>query len=591
MRLRSLGILPLLAASAFALHCGGATTNPGNPLPDGGNAGDGGIVTADAAPEPDGNPDAVGATTASKVDILLVVDDSASMLDKTRRLAASLGTLVRGVAPAADVHLGVISTSLGAMGGDACDPTTQSRGGRLSTVGADGQPVPAATSGFLTLAKGGDVDAFLTNAQELVRGVGERGCGLEAQLESAYHFLVAPDPWERVNVDANGQAEYVGTDGALLAQRAAFLRPDSLVAIVLLTDEDDSSPDPLAIGGQGWAFGATKFPGSTVFRADGRSTTAPRATSACLTNPGSPDCTSCGFGATCEASDPACQKIKSDPECQKNGGYYGPNEDSLNVRFHRMKERYGVDPQFPISRYVDALTKQRVPNKASEHPTKAGPGGSREIGAYSGTATCTNPLFAASLPTSATDDLCNRAVGPRGKDLVLFAVIGGVPSTLVSAAGEATSWNAVLGADPGSFDFSGIDPHMVQSTVPRAGLPGPSSTPGDNGTDPVHGREWTTNGEDLQYACTYALAEPQSCGAADAACECGRDLNVPLCGTGATQIRGKAYPSVRELRVARALGDRAVIGSICAAGAGGATAPHDATMSVLVNKIAARLVP
>src|SRR5207249_909 len=108
-------------------------------------------------------------------------------------------------------------------------------------------------------------------------------------------------------------------------------RADSLVAIIMLTDEDDSSPDPLSVGGQGWAFDANQFPGSQVFRGDGKTTTAPRPTTKCADNPaetglqadgktpnGQTPCTSCGFAATCAGGDPICQKIKADPNCAKN---------------------------------------------------------------------------------------------------------------------------------------------------------------------------------------------------------------------------------------------------------------------------------
>ena len=74
-------------------------------------------------------------------------------------------------------------------------------------------------------------------------GIGESGCGLEAQLESAYRFLSQPDPWASVKLDQANQAAYVGVDDTLLAQRKAFLRPDSLVVVVMLTDEDDSSAE------------------------------------------------------------------------------------------------------------------------------------------------------------------------------------------------------------------------------------------------------------------------------------------------------------------------------------------------------------
>ncbi len=590
MRLRSLALLPILAASLGAvIHCGGSTNlqiggpDAGNPVPDAA-APDDAAPDPDAAPAPKPNPDAVGAKVSSKVDVLLVVDNSASMGDKARLLSGSVGTLLRKVVPVGDVHVGVITSSLGSMGGDVCQNggPAQNSLAHLSTVGPGGTPVAAAANGFLSYGAGGstDIDAFVADAASLVGGVGENGCGLEAQLESAYRFLVQPDPWASVMVDPANQAQYVGTDETVLAQRKAFLRPDSLVVVVMLTDEDDSSADPRAIGGQGWAFEANQFPGSPVFRADGKTTTAPRATSACASNPGSPDCTSCGFAATCNPSDAACQKIKNDPECAKNGGYYGPTEEQLNVRFHRMKERFGIDPQFPLSRYVNGFTKQRVPNRVAEHTVSG-----TTISPYlENNANCTNPLFAATLPSKPGDELCNLAQGPRGKDLVVFALIGGVPEVL---AGANPDWTKILGANPAGYDYNGQDPHMIPSRGARAGLPSPTSTRGDNGTDPVHGREWDTGGNDLQFACTFALPTPRTCTAQDTSCDCADAKNPPLCGaTLGEQVRGKAYPTTRELRLVKELGDRGIAGSICPTNSALGFA---GTMNTIADRLAPRL--
>ena len=584
MRLRSFALLPFAAASLAALaalNCGGSVNNVNNQ--DGGPT-EAGTINPDAGPaDPNANPDAVGATASSKVDILFVVDNSASMGDKASLLSASIGTLLRKVAPAGDVHVGVISSSLGGFGGDVCaNSAPQSSLAHLGTTGPGSVPVPAAATGVLAYGGAGgttDINAFVSNAEKLVQGVGQAGCGLEAQLESAYRFLVQPDPWAGISVTNTNQAQYDGIDTEVLAQRKAFLRPDSLVVVVMLTDEDDSSPDPRSVGGQGWAFSANQFPGSTVFRADGKTTTAPRPTSACATDPASADCTSCGFAATCDASDAACQKIKSDPECQKNGGYYGPTEEQLNVRYHHMKQRYGIDPQFPLSRYVDGFTKQRTANREGEHTTAG-----TTISPYLGNANCTNPLFAASLPSAAGDEICKLPQGPRGKELVLFAVIGGVPEGLV---GPTPDWNKILGADPISASSAGQDPHMVQSTRARPGLPAATATRGDNGTDAIHGREWETGDNDLQYACTFTLPVPRTCTVQDASCDCANTTNPPLCGAGTgNQVKAKAYPTIRELRVVKELGDRGIAGSICPSNP---ALGYDSTMSVLADRIAPRL--
>jgi hypothetical protein len=135
---------------------------------------------------------------------------------------------------------------------------------------------------------------------------------------------------------------------------------------------------------------------------------------------------------------------------------------------------------------------------------------------------------------------------------VTFHLIGGVPQQIVG------DWTKILG------DGKSRDPHMIPSMTPRDGLPPPSDTRSDHGTDPIHGREWNTNKEDLQFACTFALETPVQCQADDAACDCANpEKNPPLCGDGFRQVRAKAYPSIRPLRLAQALGDRAVVSSIC----------------------------
>ena len=417
-----------------------------------------------------------------------------------------------------------------------------------------------------------DLQKFQEGFQDLVSGVAQTGCGLEAQLESVYRFLIQPDPWLNISVDGSKQADLGAPDAIdfqLLQQRADFLREDSLLAIVMLTDEDDSSADPLSLGGHGWAFMASQYPGSSVFRDDGKTTTAPRGTSACLANPGSPDCTSCA----CDPADASCAKIRLDPECQKNGGYWGPAEDSLNVRFHRMKQRFGVDPQFPIQRYVNGLTKSMVPDRGSEHPTTVSAEKGRSIKDYENARTCQNPLFAKNLPRAAGDERCHLERSGRNPGLIFFAVLGGVPNKLLHFDPDnkersritADDWNAILGRDPANFDFGGIDPHMIASVLPRDGIPPSSETRGDNGNaaDPV-GRDWQTGGDDLQFACTFSVPVARNCIASDPSCDCGNPKkNPPLCGASGQQIRAKAYPTLREFMVVRALGDQGIAGSIC----------------------------
>jgi hypothetical protein len=570
---------------------------------DGGSQVDAGSVTANVGTQ----------TKSDKIDLLLAIDNSASMGDKQAALSAAVPDLLTRLitpncvdasgkptgtvadpskpagsqcatgtpefTPVKDIHVGIVSSSLGAFGdATVCADTAPSNDhGQLvnRTMIAD------AAAGFLAWAPGGgagsvtDAATLTKDFQGIVVGAGQNGCGLEAQLESWYHFLIQPDPWAKISIDSSNLAKYSGVDATILKQRHDFLRPDSLVAVVLLTDEDDSFADPLSIGGEGWAYSVSSFPGSTVTRTGGGGTTAPMGTTMCATNPADPACTSCGFAASCNASDPACQALKNDANCKSGGGDYAADSDSLNTRFFHMKSRYGVDPQYPISRYVRGLggavgaTQGSVPKGPEEH---------NAAGVYQpNAASCQNPLFAAALPASVGDELCNLKVGPRNPSMVYFAIIGGVPNELLHfdptspAASRlvAADWTKILGNAPENYDYSGIDPHMIQSIAARAGLAAPSSTPGDNGMDTINGREWDTKKVDLQYACTFPL-DPTSyvtCAAAgDASCgDCNGLSTPPLCDVNPLkQIRAKAYPTVRELQVAKGLGDQAITASICA---------------------------
>ena len=531
--------------------------------------------------------------TSSKVDLLLLVDDSPSMGDKEVLLRKSVPSLITRLvspncidatghvlgpssggactsgqlefAPVTDLHVGILSSSLGGRGSESCPGEFGDRGAHLLTTGADGSPVLDAEDGFLSFGPGkiSDANRLEVDLANLVAGVGERGCGLEAQLESVYRFLIQPDPYAKVRRE-NGSAVYDGIDTTILKQRRDFLRPDSLVVVTVLSDENDASFDPRSIRGQGWALADRQFPGSTVSTGFATSATAPKATTVCATNPLDPSCNSCGFAGTCDTSDARCVALQSDPNCVVNAGYYPPAEDDFNLRFFRPKQRFGLDVLFPISRYAKGLSSAKVPNRDGEDPatfptTFPAP---NELG-YVGNANCDNPLFSINLPIDAGADLCHLTPGPRARDLVLFNVIAGVPSQLVQGPLDESAWTALLGKNPSAYDFTGIDPHMLESTAERAGLP--SSTSADD-ADPAHGREWNTQGKDLQYACTFPLEVPRVCTQADPACDCSTQTGSPLCANDtdwAIQKRGKAYPGTRLFEVAHALNGRSVVSSLC----------------------------
>jgi hypothetical protein len=574
----------------LALACGARTGLPADQ--------DNGITGPDAGVPPR------HLAPADKVDLLFMIDNSASMSDKQALLkeavpdlldrlvnprcvdandpnkvvgTSSGGTCAAGVLefPAVhDLHVGIVTSSLGGRGSDACPPEqnpanpsldahNDDNGHLVMRGGADEHAIPdGQPSNFLAwFPPGGtnqngarpsvtpiqDPKRFASDFQDLVAGIHEFGCGFEAQLESWYRFLIQPDPYGAIVVE-NGRARLDGSDDVILQQRHDFLRPDSLVAIVLVTDENDSVVDPMSLSKQGWAYENREFPGSP----GGGS---PRATYACSVDPNDPGCTSCKLVT---GSDPA-----RDRSCAINGGWYTTDEDPTNERFFHMKQRFGVDPQFPVQRYVDALTSGAVPNRGGEYDGDT----------YVAKKNCVNPLFAMNLPQSSHDETCKLDRGPRSLDLVYFAIIGGVPNQLLhfdpqspaNSRLDDADWLKILGRDPLHYDFTGADPHMLESTAPRPGLPGIGAS---NTADPIHGREWDTKGADLQYACTFPLASPRDCGSAavtvTAGCDCATKPS-PLCDESNPQIqvRGKAYPPVRELVVARGLGDQAIVASLC----------------------------
>jgi len=181
-----------------------------------------------------------GAVTASpKVDILFMVDDSASMTSMQQKMLQQIPTFIQSLQALPqglpDLHLAVVSSDLGApsdvgaaglrcsqTGGDngnffnapegTCTATTLQAGATFITDNASG------TTKNFTLAD----PAGLAAVFQCIALLGSDGCGFEHQLASV--------------------ARALGADGhAAPAQNVGFLRDDALLAIVLLTNEDDCS--------------------------------------------------------------------------------------------------------------------------------------------------------------------------------------------------------------------------------------------------------------------------------------------------------------------------------------------------------------
>jgi hypothetical protein len=183
-----------------------------------------------------------------KIDILFVIDNSISMRDEQANLAANFPAFIEvleqidGGLP--DVHLGVVSSDMGAL--DAfVTGCTSSDHGNLQT---GGQPVYMAPNApVCTVEAGGMINGnFISDVLDpvtlgrtinysgsladafscLAVGVGDSGCGFEAHLASA-----------RAALDSN-------------PVNAGFLRDDAYLAVIVIADEDDcSAVDPNFFGG------------------------------------------------------------------------------------------------------------------------------------------------------------------------------------------------------------------------------------------------------------------------------------------------------------------------------------------------------
>jgi hypothetical protein len=472
-------------------------------------------------------------------DILLVVDDSQSMADKQALLAEVLDVVlndtrcesVRGAGSAQDApqecryrlpmdaHVGVITTSLAIEGAAACAE------GAAHLV-----PMPSGAPFLIMEEWQTSMAGSKRELEDWLTGVGQTGCGFEAPLEAVYRFLVDPAPRVLTGVAAGDAGVPGDVDEQLLKQREEFLRRDSLVLVVFLTDEDDCSlldAEP-----------ARELASIELMQPG---------TSACLDDPADPCCRRCADGGQ---SAPGCGDPSDDERCQQEA--LSAIDDHINVRCFDQKRRFGMDFLHSTSRYVEAFSSPWL-TQGFEQPTE-------------------NPLF----------------VAGRTREMVRLLGIVGVPWQLLATDAtleppfelslrspeqhlQADTWSLLLGGRNGVAG----DPHLHPSIEPRSGLAPPNSS---RHADTIHGHEYDNpRRSDLQYSCTFELPEPRDCAGAASSCDCALQVNEdgealptspnrPLCQApddsyGQVQYFAKAYPPPRLLEVLRRTDG--VVGSIC----------------------------
>lgn len=567
----------------------------------------------------------------TKLDLLFMIDNSSSMADKQAVLKEAVPDLVnrlvsphcvdyttspptfvaslsdpaaqcpagsvREFAPIRDIHIGVITSSLGAHGA-----TNVTLASCLTGPGIDNgellgsqprylsNPAPSPPldpQGFLNwnpdTLPGETITAFDTAFANMVTAAGQDGCGFEAQLESIYRFLADPAPpmsivLQPCSAGSTSQCAFrSGIDQKVLDQRAAFLRPDSLVAVMMLTDENDCS---------------VRDEGQYYYVLQQASGSLPAGSSQCDANPNDPCCYSCGAAKPSSCQDGCAGRTTANP-------------DKMNLRCYREKQRFGMDFLYPTQRYVNALS---MPSICTSNPTldPNDPKGCPDLDGDGRPDVVQNPVFAGS-PS-------------RPKSFVFLAGILGVPwQDIAKDPSDAVNltyqdydqmvasgaWTQILGdlMNPaGPVEPS--DPHMVEATAPRGNIPGVSATRFPT-ADAKNGHEYLdSSGGDLEYACIFTLPTPLDCAtAATNSCDCVGTTPItdqnPLCQAsdntyGNVQYFAKAYPAIRELQVLKDFGKNSVVTSICARNLAAATQPdygYRPAMDALVSAMRSALTP
>lgn len=547
------------------------------------------------------------------VDLLFVVDSSSSMKSKQEILEKSLpgiiGSLIRhecqvqstgefaGYAESCPegssrvhtsirgLNVGVISASLGGQGAEYClDEVGRHHNDRAHLMPSVRPELTAAGDSGVIKWRGDqeEIPSLIEKIQEQVLAVGTRGCERQAPLEAWYRFLVEPRPPLNIVLDSDGHAgpelDHDGKivlDTELLRQREAFLRPQELLAVVMLTDQDDCST----------MAGGALYENASLGHLMHQEALLPHGSGICELNPNDACCVPC--------SQPELAPEGCDLSACEGDTRLAPEDDSAALRCVDQRRRFGTEFVYPLERYVDGLTRPEVldswSGEAVDNPLLRGvgthQGRPRDPGLVFPIALAGLPsqdvLTGESLDSTPPETLSSAELAQRtvhvGDQLTtrwqLLVGEPGLPARASSCQGESSS--PLCGVAP----TPALDPFMLQSLAPRAA--GTNPITGDPIVGPeslapwanaINGHEHSDEGSQaLQLACTFPLDEERDCSSSEEGCACGE--NAPegqaLCqppegGEAASlQYLDGASPSPRILRVLRDVGANALLASAC----------------------------
>lgn len=172
----------------------------------------------------------IPAVPNKNLDILFVIDNSASMADKQQSLAENFPRLVEALdtldGGAPNLHIGVVTSDMGTASlNDAPEPPVGSGIGACSGMGDNGllhTGSPDLHGTFISITHNLDgtvetnFDGDLGTVFSAIAQVGDTGCGFEQHLSAMQRAFENE-------------------------QNAGFLRDDANLAVVFLADEDDCS--------------------------------------------------------------------------------------------------------------------------------------------------------------------------------------------------------------------------------------------------------------------------------------------------------------------------------------------------------------
>jgi hypothetical protein len=211
----------------------------------------------------------VTVSSVDRVDLLFMVDNSASMTSKQNSLKAQFPRMIQVLStgmrrandanpfpPVKDMHLAVVSSDMGVVGQSgvmSCD-ANGGDDGRLQHTSSGDAGCRATYPDFLSYDASRDDPMQIGVDFGCIASLGAMGCTFESQLEAPLKALlpkmvsdpngnVVPSPYTFLapaGGQTTGRGDVAPPDGSL-----GFLRRDpnapSVLGIILLTDEDDQS--------------------------------------------------------------------------------------------------------------------------------------------------------------------------------------------------------------------------------------------------------------------------------------------------------------------------------------------------------------